>query len=74
MADIASTRVKIAAFDAEVAALAVTPAKPTITNMTATPNQLPVGGGSVVINATVVGATSLKLDGVNVVLPVTIVV
>lgn len=55
------------------------PPKPTISNMTVTPSNLPVGGGQVIVDATVVGATSINLlkDGVDqgpVTLPVTITV
>lgn len=44
---------------------------PTIVGMTVTPDTLPVGGGNVVVDATVVGADSLALtlDGVQVPLP-----
>jgi len=48
--------------------------KPTISNFTATPSALPVGGGSVTFNATVVGADTVKLNGVDVTLPVTMLV
>lgn len=49
------------------------PALPTIANMTATPANLPVGGGDVVIDATVTGADSMELDGQPITsLPVTV--
>jgi hypothetical protein len=45
--------------------VAVQPPIPTITNMTVTPNTLPVGGGPVVVNATVTNAdtVTLSIDG-----------
>ena len=50
---------------------------PTISGMSVVPSSLPVGGGQVVVNANVVGATSvtLKIDGIDqgpVTLPATI--
>lgn len=69
MADIASTRAKIAAFDAEVAALAPAPPAPVVVaGMTVTPNNLPIGGGQVTANANVSGAfnlVKLSVDGVD---------
>lgn len=51
--------------------------KPTIGGMTVTPNTLPVGGGAVVVDAVVAGATTLKMQIdsgplVDVVLPATV--
>lgn len=50
----------------------ITPPAPTITNATATPAALPAGGGSVTVNATVINATSITVDGVVKTLPATI--
>lgn len=56
------------------ACLAGNPQKPTIANLTATPSSLPVGGGTVAIDATVTDADSLTLDGAPVTLPATVIV
>jgi hypothetical protein len=45
---------------------------PSISGMTVSPDSLPVGGGSVTVNATVSNATRVLLDGSPVTLPVTV--
>lgn len=47
------------------------PLPPTISNFTALPIALPIGGGTVTLNATIANATSVKLDGNPVVFPTT---
>lgn len=52
--------------------VATPPPDPAIVGFAAVPATLPAGGGSVTLNATVTNATSIKLDGVVVTLPVTV--
>ncbi len=77
MADQASALAKVDTFRAEVAAIGggpPPPPAPTITNATATPATLPIGGGNVVVDATVTDAMWTSVDGVQQSLPATVAV
>lgn len=78
-ADRAAIEKAEARLDADLAALTpdvVTPPplppQPSISSFTATPASLPVGGGSVTLQATIHNAVSAKLDGDPITLPATV--
>ena len=71
---VASLQAQVNTLTQQLAACQASKVPPTISGMTVVPDHLPVGGGAVEINAVVVGATTLTLDGKSVTLPVAVTV